>query len=158
MGRYSTKTRATRGAAQLIRDESHCRFKPRLRGALRCGRPVCDKRELWPIHRGAARGLVGRKCRATPTRLWRVPDSDEERERATAPGGHACSRGLFFALRRRSPQACCAYRKLTGASAVETSLELLGGKVYNSKTRHAGRLDFPSRRQDTPPAQGKLTQ
>ena len=77
--------------------------------------------------------------------------------RVTAPGGHACSRDFVFALLRQSPQApqaCCAYRKLTGASAVETSLELLGGKVYNLKTRHAGRLDFPSRRQDTPPGQG----
>ena len=69
----------------------------------------------------------------------------------TPPGGHACSRDFVFALLRQSPQApqaCCAYRKLTGASAVETSLELLGGKVYNSDSNQAGRLDFPSRRQD----------
>ena len=60
----------------------------------------------------------------------------------TPPGGHACSRDFVFALLRQSPQApqaCSAYRKLTGASAVETSLELrvelLGGVVYNVKIR-----------------------
>ena len=65
-----------------------------------------------------------------------------EREGVTPPGGHACSRDFVFALLRQSPQApqaCSAYRKLTGASAVETSLELrvelLGGVVYNVKIR-----------------------
>ena len=97
------KARATRGAAQLISDESHCRFKPHLRGALRRGRPGAR-----------ARDGAGRTCLFTRS---------------------------FFC-------------KLTGASAVENFTGTLGGKVYNVRDSNQGRLDFPSRRQDTPPGEG----